>query len=104
MEKSDDSLLSKDFCALLRIMPLFMNKGIEVTVSSSVSLNPMGILQEKLLKRMSSLWKMREEIQSSLNQEAKTTQSFEVRIKTFLFICRNIDIIYLSFLHQCKFP
>ncbi|XP_004019806.2 tripartite motif-containing protein 64-like [Ovis aries] len=33
--------------------------------------------REKLLKRMSSLWKMREEIQSSLNQEAKTTQSFE---------------------------
>ena len=93
MEKSDDSLLSKDFCALLRIMPLFMNKGIEVTVSSSVSLNPMGILQEKLLKRMSSLWKMREEIQISLNQEAKTTQSFEVRIKMFLFICINIDIL-----------
>ena len=93
MEKSDDSLLSQDFCALLRIMPLFMNKGIEVTVSSSVSLNPMGILQEKLLKRMSSLWKMREEIQISLNQEAKTTQSFEVRIKMFLFICVNIDIL-----------
>ncbi|XP_068833492.1 tripartite motif-containing protein 64-like [Capricornis sumatraensis] len=33
--------------------------------------------REKLLKRMSSLWKMREEIQISLNQEAKTTQSFE---------------------------
>ncbi|XP_070319333.1 tripartite motif-containing protein 64-like, partial [Odocoileus virginianus] len=32
---------------------------------------------EKLLKRMSSLWKMREEMQISLNQEANTTQSFE---------------------------
>ena len=70
-----------------------MNKGIKFTVSSSVSLNPVGILQEKLLKRMSSLWKMREEIQISLNQEANTTQSFEVRIKMFLFIFINIDII-----------
>ena len=70
-----------------------MNKGIKFTVSSSVSLNPEGILQEKLLKRMSSLWKMREEIQICLNQEANTTQSFEVRIKMFLFICINIDII-----------
>ena len=58
-----------------------MNKGIKFMVSSSMSLNPMGILQEKLLKRMSSLWKMREEMQISLNQEANTTQSFEVRIK-----------------------
>ncbi|XP_055439486.1 tripartite motif-containing protein 64-like isoform X2 [Bubalus kerabau] len=33
--------------------------------------------REKLLKRMSSLWKMREEIQISLNEEANTTQSFE---------------------------
>uniref|UniRef100_A0A8C6D4I6 Tripartite motif-containing protein 64-like n=1 Tax=Moschus moschiferus TaxID=68415 RepID=A0A8C6D4I6_MOSMO len=33
--------------------------------------------REKLLKRMSSLWKMREELQISLNQEASTTQSFE---------------------------
>uniref|UniRef100_A0A3Q1MCE9 Tripartite motif-containing protein 64-like n=2 Tax=Bos TaxID=9903 RepID=A0A3Q1MCE9_BOVIN len=33
--------------------------------------------REKLLKRMSSLWKMREEIQICLNQEANTTQSFE---------------------------
>ncbi|XP_060976453.1 tripartite motif-containing protein 64-like [Dama dama] len=33
--------------------------------------------REKLLKRMRSLWKMREEIQISLNQEANTTQSFE---------------------------
>ena len=70
-----------------------MNKGIKFTVSSSVSLNPVGILQEKLLKRMSSLWKMREEIQISLNEEANTTQSFEVRIKMFLFICVNIDVI-----------
>ena len=70
-----------------------MNKGIKFTVSSSVSLNPVGILQEKLLKRMSSLWKMREEIQISLNEEANTTQSFEVRIKMFLFICINIDVI-----------
>ena len=74
-------------------MPFLMNNGIKFTVSSSVSLNPEGILQEKLLKRMSSLWKMREEIQISLNQEANTTQSFEVRIKMFLFICINIDII-----------
>ena len=74
-------------------MPFLMNKGIKFTVSSSVSLNPVGILQEKLLKRMSSLWKMREEIQISLNEEANTTQSFEVRIKMFLFICVNIDVI-----------
>ncbi|XP_043308434.1 tripartite motif-containing protein 64-like [Cervus canadensis] len=33
--------------------------------------------REKLLKRMRSLWKMREEIQISLNQEANTTQTFE---------------------------
>uniref|UniRef100_A0A8C6D9F4 Tripartite motif-containing protein 64-like n=1 Tax=Moschus moschiferus TaxID=68415 RepID=A0A8C6D9F4_MOSMO len=33
--------------------------------------------REKLLNRMRSLWKMREEIQISLNQEANTTQSFE---------------------------
>uniref|UniRef100_A0A4W2BLZ1 Uncharacterized protein n=1 Tax=Bos indicus x Bos taurus TaxID=30522 RepID=A0A4W2BLZ1_BOBOX len=33
--------------------------------------------QEKLLKRMSSLWKMREEIQISLNQEDNITKSFE---------------------------
>ncbi|KAB0377244.1 hypothetical protein FD755_011688 [Muntiacus reevesi] len=33
--------------------------------------------REELLKRMRSLWKMREEIQISLNQEANTTQSFE---------------------------
>ncbi|XP_010831698.1 PREDICTED: tripartite motif-containing protein 64-like, partial [Bison bison bison] len=32
---------------------------------------------EKLLKRMSSLWKMREEIQISLNQEDNITKSFE---------------------------
>ena len=74
-------------------MPFLMNKGIKFTVSSSVSLNPVGILQEKLLKRMSSLWKMREEIQISLNEEANTTQSFEVRIKMVLFICVNIDVI-----------
>ena len=53
----------------------------------------MGILQEKLLKRMSSLWKMREEIQLTLNQEAKKTRSFKVRIKRLLFICIDIDII-----------
>ena len=70
-----------------------MNKGMKFMVSSSMSLNPMTILQGKFLKRMSSLWKMREEIQISLNQEAKTTQSFEVRIKMFLFICINIDIL-----------
>ena len=72
-------------------MPFLMNKGIKFTVSSSVSLNPVGILQEKLLKRMSSLWKMREEMQLILNQEAKKTRSFKVRIKMFLFICIDID-------------
>ncbi|KAF4008134.1 hypothetical protein G4228_019767 [Cervus hanglu yarkandensis] len=41
------------------------------------SLNLMGILQEKLVKRMRSLWKLREEMQISLNQEANKTQSFE---------------------------
>ena len=62
-------------------------------VSSSMSLNPMGILQEKFLKRMSSLWKMREEMQLILNQEAQKTQSFKVRIKRLLFIYIDIDII-----------
>ena len=52
-----------------------MNKGIKFTVSSSVSLNPVGILQEKLLKRMGSLWKMRE--MQILNQEAEKLQSFK---------------------------
>ncbi|OWK17526.1 hypothetical protein Celaphus_00013610, partial [Cervus elaphus hippelaphus] len=41
------------------------------------SLNLMGILQDKLVKRMRSLWKLREEMQISLNQEANKTQSFE---------------------------
>ena len=62
-------------------------------VSLSRSLNLMGILQEKLVKRMRSLWKLREEMQISLNQEANKTQSFEVRIKMFQFICIDIDII-----------
>ena len=62
-------------------------------VSSSGSLNLLGILQEKLVKRMRTLWKLREEMKISLNQEANKTQSFEVRIKMFLFICIDIDII-----------
>ena len=62
-------------------------------VSLSRSLNLMGILQEKLVNRMRSLWKLREEVQISLNQEANKTQSFEVRIKMFRFICIDIDII-----------
>ena len=62
-------------------------------VSSSGSLNLLGILQEKLVKRMRTLWKLREEMKISLNQEANKTQSFEVRIKMFLFICVNIDVI-----------
>ncbi|KAM9764328.1 tripartite motif-containing protein 64-like [Dama dama] len=33
--------------------------------------------REKLVKRMRSLWKLREEMQISLNQEANKTQSFE---------------------------
>ena len=70
-----------------------MNKGMKFIVSSSMSLNPMGILQEKFLKRMSSLWKMREEMQLILNQEAKKTRSFKVRIKRLLFIYIDIDII-----------
>ena len=70
-----------------------MNKGMKFMVSSSMSLNPMTILQGKFLKRMSSLWKMREEIQLTLNQEAKKTRSFKVRIKRLLFICIDIDII-----------
>lgn len=48
-----------------------MNTGMEFSWSSSLSLNPMDILQEKLLKRMGFLWKMREEMQTILNQEAK---------------------------------
>ena len=70
-----------------------MNKGMKFTVSSSMSLNPMGILQEKFLKRMGSLWKKRKEMQLILNQEAKKTWSFKVRIKRSLFICIDIHII-----------
>ena len=91
MGKSDCSILTQGLCN--QQLPLLVNKGMKFMVSSSMSLNPMGILQEKFLKRMSSLWKMREEIQISLNEEANTTQSFEVRIKMFLFICINIDVI-----------
>ena len=60
---------------------------------SSGSLNLMDILQEKLMKRMRTLWKLREEMKISLSQEANKTQSFEVRIKMFLFICIDIDTI-----------
>ena len=69
-----------------------MNR-MKFMVSSSGSLNLLGILQEKLVKRMRTLWKLREEMKISLNQEANKTQSFEVRIKMFLFICIDIDII-----------
>ena len=62
-------------------------------VSSSGSLNLVGILQEKLVKRMRTLWKLREEMKISLNQEANKTQSFEVRIKMSQFICIDIDMI-----------
>ena len=62
-------------------------------MSSSISLNLMGIFQEKLLNRMDYLWGMREKVQLILTQEAKKAWSFKVRIKMFLFICINIDII-----------
>ena len=42
---------------------------------------------------MGSLWKIREEMQTILNQEAKKTRSFKVRIKTLLFISIDNDII-----------
>ena len=42
---------------------------------------------------MGSLWKIREEMQILLNQEAKKTWSFKVRIKTLLFISIDSDII-----------
>ena len=66
---------------------------MKFAVSSSMSLNPMGILQEKFLKRMGSLWKKKEEMQLILSQEAKKTWSFKVRIKRLLFICVDIHII-----------
>ncbi|XP_045646636.1 tripartite motif-containing protein 64C-like [Ursus americanus] len=37
----------------------------------------MVILQEKLLKRMGSLWNMTQEMQNELNQETSKLQSFE---------------------------
>ena len=91
MGKSDCSILTQGLCN--QQLPLLVNKGMKFMVSSSMSLNPMGILQEKFLKRMSSLWKMREEMQLILNQEAQKTQSFKVRIKRLLFIYIDIDII-----------
>ena len=42
---------------------------------------------------MGSLWKTREEMKIILNQEAKKTRSFKVRIKTLLFISIDSDII-----------
>ena len=68
-----------------------MNKGIKLMMSSSMSLNLMGIFQEKLLNRMDYLWGMREKVQLILTQEAKKARSFKVRIKIFLFICIDID-------------
>lgn len=64
---------------------------MKFTVSSSVSKSP-GYFVEKLLKRMGSLWKIREEMQTILHQEAKKTRSFKVRI-TLLFISIDNDII-----------
>ena len=74
-------------------LSLIMNRGIEFPWSSSLSLNPMDILREKLLKRMGFWWKMREEMQTILNQETKKTLSFKVKIKKLLFIYTDIDII-----------
>lgn len=54
-------------------------------MSSSMLLKLTVILQEKLLKRMGSLWKMTQEIQNNLNQEASKTQILEVRMKMFCF-------------------
>ena len=49
----------------------------------------MVILQEKLLKRMGSLWKVTQEMQDNLNEETTKTQILEVRMKMFyLFLCR----------------
>ncbi|KAM7226703.1 hypothetical protein CapIbe_022848 [Capra ibex] len=67
--------------------------------------------REKLLKRMSSLWKMREEIQISLNQEAKTTQSFEnyvalrkamikLEYQRMLLLLREEEQLHLEALEQ----
>ena len=88
--------LTTAFCARFlcnQQLPFFIQNRMKFMVSLSRSLNLMGILQEKLVKRMRSLWKLREEMQISLNQEANKTQSFEVRIKMFQFICIDIDII-----------
>lgn len=54
-------------------------------MSSSMLLKLTVILQEKLLKRMGSLWKMTQEIQNNLNQEASKTQILEVRMKMLCF-------------------
>ncbi|MXQ99396.1 hypothetical protein E5288_WYG013497 [Bos mutus] len=67
--------------------------------------------REKLLKRMSSLWKMREEIQISLNQEDNITKSFEdyvalrkVMIKLeyqrMLLLLREEEQLHLEALEQ----
>ncbi|XP_043308540.1 tripartite motif-containing protein 64-like [Cervus canadensis] len=53
--------------------------------------------REKLLKTMSSLWKMREEIQISLNQEANTTQFFEIIIKMFDYVALRKVMIKLKY-------
>ena len=91
MGKSDHNILTQGFCVT--------NKGLCSWIRGwnlqchLLCLNPLGILQEKLLKRMGSLWKTREEMKIILNQEAKKTRSFKVRIKTLLFISIDSDII-----------
>lgn len=56
------------------------------------SINPpchlklMGILQEMLLKRMDSLWKMTQEMQNNRNQETKKIRSLEVRKSMLYFL------------------
>lgn len=52
-------------------------------ISFSVLLKLTVILQEKLLKRMGSLWNMTQEMQNNLNQEVSKIESFEVRMKMF---------------------
>ena len=75
-----------------------MNKGMKFMVSSSMSLNPMGILQEKFLKRMSSLWKMREEMQLILNQEAKKRMKLD-RYMQFIFTQEKTERKSKNFTH-----
>lgn len=88
---SDHSILTQGFCVTNNCLCSGI-RGWNLQCHL-LCLNPLGILQEKLLKRMGSLWKIREEMQILLNQEAKKTWSFKVRIKTLLFISIDSDII-----------